>query len=385
MRIAEMVVREDFYWILADTVTEYYRLVFRRDIVFSYEKTNGLEKLYINGKLGFIARFPAPSGVRKFLLAEYNIRGSRLKYLAGKAIAWLVGSFPQLGKVRSAYITADVFGKNTFISPQNRSIRFFDYDAMTVDCIMKSGFTSKYFSNQLAFRKKYQYNFMIPLLDSGDKWFRESILTGHPLARITNEALYQKAMADALAGISQLAEDTITYEESAVYIQTLLSKIKILLEEATQRKHITYGTETLQMAQRKAELCMAYPMQIPLCMSHGDFQSGNIWVDQNGKTWIYDWETVGKRSVWYDSAVLCYSLRRAYGWQQFYNEKLPAVICTCDPQKTRTAEEFNIIKSVIFLEDILFYLEDMLELPEDWGSQIYDGFAKRMWDLLKGC
>ena len=383
MRVAEMIVREDFYRILADTVTEYYRLVFRRDIVFSYNKARNSEKLYINGKLGFVSRFPAPSGVRKFLLTEYNIRGSRIKFLAGKAIAWLVGSFPQLGKVRNAYITAGALGKHTFISPQNRSVRFFDYDTMTVDCIIKSGFTSKYFANQLAFRKKYHYDFMLPLLDNGDKWFREPVLTGHPLARVTNEALYQKSMSNALAGIAQLAEDTITYEESAVYVQTLLSKIKTLLEEAKQRKHIVYGRETLQMAQQNVELCIAHPMQIPLCMSHGDFQSGNIWVDQNKKTWIYDWETAGKRSIWYDSAVLCYSLRRIYGWQAFYREKTPASICACDPQKARTEEEFNVIKAVIFLEDIIFYLEDMLELPKDWGAQIYDGFAKRMWELRK--
>lgn len=381
MRIAEMLLREDFYKILADTVTEYYRKVYGKEIVFSYEKTPDCEKLIVNGKLSFVSRFPAPFGLRKFMLSEYNVRGSRVKYVAGKAAALLVSILPQLGKLCNAYISRDVLGKNTFISPQNRSIRFFDYDAMTVDCIIKSGFTSKYFANQLAFRKQYHYDFMLPLLDSGEHWFREPILTGHPLARVTDEAHYQKAMYDALTGMKQLATDTIGYEEASDYAQKLLNKIGTLLEEAKERKHIAHPERTLQIAQKAADLITASAMRIPTCVSHGDFQGGNIWVDDRGKTWLYDWETVGRRSVWYDSAVLQYSLRRVYGWQDFLQENLPAGICGCDPEKIRTEAQMTVIKAAILLEDIVFYLDDMLELPKDWGTQIFDDFAARMWGL----
>ena len=130
---------------------------------------------------------------------------------------------------------------------------------------------------------------------------------------------------------------------------------------------------------------MAHPMQVPLCMSHGDFQGGNIWVDQAGKVWIYDWETADRRSVWYDSAVLQFSLRRAYGWKTLWSEKRPEAVCACDAETMRTEEEFDAIKAIVFLEDVIFYLEDMLELPEDWGAQIYDEFAKRMWSLFEDC
>ena len=382
MRLAEMIRREDFYNILRDTVIEYFPLVHSREIDFSYEKMNG-ERLIVNGKLGFISRFPAPSGLRKFLLAEYNIRSSKLKFLVGKAAALFFSTFPQVGKLKNVYITKGVLGRNVFISPQNRSIRFFDYDAMTVDCIIKSGFTSKYFANQLTFRKQYHYDFMIPLLDSGARWFREPILTGHPLARVTDAKQYEKATQAALHDIALLAVDTLAYEESTDYVLRLQAKILPLIEEAEQRKRISFGNETRQLVQGAIQMCLAHSMIIPLCMSHGDFQGGNIWVDKKGKTWLYDWETVGMRSIWYDSTVLLYSLRRVYGWKAFLAEKLPVSICACDPHKTRTEEEFEAIKAVILLEDILFYLEDMLELPEDWGAQIYDDFARRMWELLK--
>lgn len=381
MRLAEMVAREDFYKILRDTVTEYFSLVHNRKIDFSYKKTKG-DRLIVNGKLGFISRFPAPSGLRKFLLAEYNIRGSKLKFLAGKAAALLFATFPQFGKLENVYITKGVLGKNVFISPQNRSVRFFDYGTMTVDCIIKNGFTSRYFSNQLNFRKTYHYNFMLPLLDSGDRWFREPILTGHALARVTREDQYRQATQDALAGIGQLAADTLSYVASETYAAELTTQIYNLLQEAERRKHIACSDPTRKLCTLATQWIQSTPMEIPLCMSHGDFQGGNIWVDDHGKTWIYDWETVGRRSIWYDSAVLNYSLRREYGWKALLEDPLAQAVCSCDPIPVRDEQDFRGIKGIILLEDILFYLEDMLELPENWGREIYDGYIRRMEGLL---
>ena len=120
---------------------------------------------------------------------------------------------------------------------------------------------------------------------------------------------------------------------------------------------------------------------IPTCQSHGDFQGGNIWVDDAGKTWIYDWETVGRRSVWYDSAVLCYSLRRSYGWGGLTALPEPEKLLNCDCQKQYRLPEYHAIKGIVLLEDILFYLEDMLELPENWGGSIYDAFIGRIEKL----
>lgn len=383
MRLAEMVSREDFYNILSASVTKYFQEAHGKDVCFSYTKRDACQRLIINGKLGFISPFPPPSGLRKFLLAEYNVRGSKIKYLIGKAAALLLSAFPQIGNLKNAYITEGVLGKHTFISPQNRSIRFFDYEAMVVDCVIKEGFTDKYFANQLAFRKQYQYDFILPLLESAKCWFREPILLGNPLARVTDERKYAKAEQDALRHIRTLAEDTLTYESAQEYVGSILKHIEALVAQAVSRKQIQYASQTLTLARNAAGMVMETSMQIPLCMSHGDFQGGNIWLDKQGKTWLYDWETAGRRSVWYDSAVLCYSLRRAYGWASLMQDAQPQRICNCDPQKVRDTEEYACIKRIVLLEDIAFYLEDMLELPEDWGAQIFDSNMERLWMLFK--
>ena len=384
MVISQMVKREDFYNILNNTVSAYYRDVYGKEVCLSYEKADGCDKLYVNEQFGFIAPFPAPKGLKTFLLGEYNIRGSAVKRIVGKAAALSVSKFPWLetGKGRKAYLPKGVLKRNTFIYPQNRSVRFFDYDSMTVDCIIKNGFTDRFFKNQLAFRKETDYDFVLGLVDSGDNWFREKILLGHPLARVTNQTVYDKAITDAMDGIKKLCADTKKYISAESYAETLRQKTDSLISAAKERKKIdTYGI-TVKMIDDAIEKIKISSFDIPMCKSHGDLQSGNIWVDLNQKTWIYDWETVAFRSVWYDSAVLNYSIRRAYGWQALLGEKTPHKMLMCDERKNYTAEEYEIIKSVVLVEDFIFYLEDMLELPDNWGREIYDNFSERMGKLL---
>lgn len=378
MRIREMIQREDFYAILKNTMEEYYREVRKREITFSYERIQG-QSLVINTTLGFICAIPAPSGLRTFLLGEYNVKGSLWKYLAGKAAALMNSAIPQIGQSKRCYLSQKAVGQNEFIYPQNRSIRVFNYDSMQVDCILKVGFTRKFFDNQLNFRKNRDYDFMIPLIDSGNGWFREKILLGHPLARVTDDRLYASAVREAISDLSRLATDTKEKIDAETYYNGLILEIRQKLQKAATLK----GIDTYDLVNGIADVLeqKGCPMrELEICTCHGDFQSGNIWVDRENKVWIYDWETVGKRSVWYDLAVLQFSLRRSFGWESFWKTK--------DIEKVRAFESAHgddseeTIKNTVALEDILFYLDDMLELPFDWGKEIFDANMERLGKVI---
>ena len=114
MRIKEMIQREDFLVFLKNTMEKYYREVRGIDVSFSYEKING-QCLIINTTLGFISPFPTPRGLRTFLLSEYNVRGSSLKYIAGKIVALLFSFFPQIGESKRCYLSQNLVGNNEFI------------------------------------------------------------------------------------------------------------------------------------------------------------------------------------------------------------------------------------------------------------------------------
>ena len=370
MRIQEMLFREDFYPILKETVERFFSEKAGESVNLSYDSGEGLH-LIINSKLGFISTFPSPKGLREFLLSEYNIRGAFLKYVIGKLVALGVSTFPIIGRIRDCYIAPPVINKNIFIYPQNRSIRFFNYQDMVVDCVVKSGFTNRFFNNQLEFRKSHSYDFMIPLIEYGNGWFREPIMKGNPLARTTNKEKYKNSFNEAIEAIGKLADDTCENVEANAYLTKLAELTSKKLCKATSQKLIKTTDlvkELIHIALKWAESAREY---IPTVMSHGDFQAGNIWVDNCGKTWIYDWETVDRRSIWYDRATLCYSLRRAQGWKDFVKSDLSEIrkrkfVTDC------IFQDYMNVKGTVLLEDILFYLDDMLELPEDWGSEIFD-------------
>ena len=382
MRIKEMIQREDFYDILQNTMEKYFSEVKGRDIFFSYQKING-QSLIINTTLGFICSFPAPHGLRTFLLSEYNVRGSSIKYVAGKLVALLFSFIPQIGKSQRCYFSQKVIKKNEFIYPQNRSIRVFDYDSMQVDCILKTGFTCKCFNNQLNFRNNYHYDFLNPLIDSGDGWYREKILLGHPLARVTNERLYAEATEEAISDISILAEDTKVTVDAQKYYANLILEIREKMKKAVEQKGVsTYTLVNDIVNDIEWKGCLMQELEV--CTSHGDFQNGNIWVDQENKVWIYDWETVAQRSIWYDVAVLSFSLRRSYGWSLFWKSDSIDKIQVYDIVIERKQSEIETIKRIIALEDILFYLDDMLELPFDWGKEIFDKNMTNLGKVLLG-
>ena len=378
MDLASMLQREDFFPLFFATVKKYYKEVFGQDVEIDFAEKKDCN-LVIKPVLSAATAPRMSPAARGFFYSEWNVRNSLFKYLAAKAgVTFLTHSGKAVSQFCFRMTPEKAVTKDLVIAPNNRSIRFFDYESKMVGCMIKDGFTSKYFCNQLEFRKSHSYPFMLPMLKWGGDWFVEPILNGHPLVRVTKETMYQKGISDALAGIRMLAEDTLSQVEAEAYVSKMLARIEDLLIDAEKRKKIRTAASTRKLAENAEKKVIGTLQIIPLCGSHGDFQTGNIWVDENGKTWIYDWETAGRRSVWYDSAVLCYSLRRPYGWGELATQTEPSKLLHCDTKKDYSQSEYAAIKAVVLLEDILFYLEDMLELPKDWGAEIFDAFIERV-------
>ena len=378
MGIKDMLAREDFYKILRETILNYAHIVLQKDIVCEYNAFEGCETWCINSTLGFVSRTPTPRGVRTYMKSEFNVRGSWLKNIIGKIAVDVITAIPAIGTTKKIYISKNVFPKAVFIVPQNRSIRFYNYEEMTVDCIIKAGFTSKYFDNQADFRKTYKYDFLNPMLAQGQGWFREPILTGHPLIRTTDADLFEKGTSEALHYLKQLANDTLKWTPSKQYVENLKADILAKIQLAIEKKGIKELEAANVLTEKAADEALKIEVNIPTIISHGDFQSGNIWAEPSGKILIYDWETAGRRSVWYDSATLSYSLRRVFGWETLLKDKIGQGLYLCIPDGIECNVSLSGIKGIVFLEDVLFYLDDILELPFDWGGEDFDAFINNV-------
>ncbi len=379
MDLSSMLEREDFFGFFFSTVEKYYREALGEKIAFCFATDYKNCNMVIKPHLSAATSVHMSPKARTFFYSEWNVRNSIIKNIIAKTYVFIL---TRTGRMFSQFqFTMQPEGavnNDIVIAPNNRSIRIFDYGKQTVGCIVKEGFTRKFFDNQLQFRKNYHYDFMVPLNSYGEDWFIEPIMYGHPLARTTDEKAYNRGVLDAMAAIGKLASDTYIEKTPDEYISPLLQKAEILVKEAKEKKSIIKLDETLQIINAISDKISEVSFMIPTCISHGDLQSGNIWVDEAGKTIVYDWETVDRRSAWYDAAVLWYSLRRHEGWGEYFRLQNPEKTLASDKRKNYTADEYEAIKYVVLLEDIIFYLEDMLELPEKWGAELYDAFIDRL-------
>ncbi|MBQ6431391.1 MAG: phosphotransferase [Oscillospiraceae bacterium] len=374
MDLSSMLDREDFFGLLSSTVEAYFKEAEHAEVTLARQEKHA--NLVIKPRLSALCPPKISKRAQAFFYSEWNTRGSKLKNLAVKAYVF---AMLHTGRLFSSYRfrlePGCIAGHDLVIAPNNRSIRFFDYKSGTVGCRIKDGFSDKFFKNQLQFRLHHQYDFLLPMERWGEKWFVEPILKGHPLARVTDDAMYRKGVADAFAAVRKLADDTVRRADARAYLRTLTERITALCLAAKEKKHVKMADDTLRLLERIGSIENLLPKELPVAMSHGDLQTGNVWVDPNGKTILYDWETAGERSVWYDSAVLAYALRRPHQWRQFLRSQAEKAYQADRTAKTDRAVP-AVVKGVVMLEDILFYLEDMMELPQDWGGDIYDNYLK---------
>ena len=367
MDLSSMLAREDFFGLLSSTTEAYFKEAEQKNVKLTRQKEDA--NLVIKPRLSALYPPKISKAAQAFFYSEWNVRGSQLKNLAVKAYVF---AMMHTGRLFSSYrfrLTPDAATNDLVIAPNNRSIRFFDYKTGIVGCRIKDGFSDKYFKNQLQFRLEHHYDFLLPMERWGEKWFTEPILQGHPLARVTDEAMYRKGMSDAFAAIRTLADDTAHAVDARAYLRGLTERIAALSAEAKEKKKIKTADDTLRLLEIYKRIEDMLPAEIPTVMSHGDLQTGNIWVTPDGKTILYDWETAGERSIWYDSAVLAYSLRRPGQWRSFLRSQAEeAYHASVGKNNVPPA----VVKYTVLLEDVLFRMEDMMELPQDWGGDIYD-------------
>ncbi len=375
-----MIKREPFYEILQSTTNEYGKAVFSEETNFSEEIASGKKKMYFFMVPSFASVLPISKKMRRALYSEYNIRGSKIKFLIGKLGVFAVTHSGKLFASKTFCFSENSQAlKNVMISPCNRSIRYFNFEKGYVDCYVKSMYSNAYMQNQLQFRLQEKYDFVPKVISYGDRWYREEIMYGNALARVTNDADYLSSQETALSFIKQIADDTLENISSNDYLFKLekdyFQIIKAFSAE-TEKELYSLG-KTLFLNLHNA--IDNVNMQIPVVLSHGDLQGGNIWLQKDKKTVIYDWETVKPRSVWFDPATLLLKLHSSE-----FIENLESLVTETDKifindqKRDYLPEEKKIISLIIYIENILFYLDDMAQLPKEYSVSVCNAYINAM-------
>jgi len=120
-------------------------------------------------------------------------------------------------------------------------------------------------------------------------------------------------------------------------------------------------------------------LTVPTAVTHGDFQGGNIWVNKEHKVTIYDWETVKRRSVWYDPATLAWGLH-SHGVSTPIEQYVmnDTIFLFNDAQKEYDHDQRRATADVIYLENVLFFLDELEQIPTEYSTSNCERFISSL-------
>lgn len=342
MKISYMLRRENFYEINHNTLKKYYMGSRTPKQLYIYPELNAI-----------VTRFPDRT-VKNYLYTEFKVSGSALRrFLASVYTRVMLNSGGLLAsRVISLPTDAD---EKTLIYPCNKKYRIFDFSANTVSVLAKDGFPAVGLAREIKFRTQASADFIPGLLHHDENGYVERIIDGYPVARAGERT--RELCERAYAIWNAYVEPQITACPGLQYAK----KLEQVLNDLTQQAQAMGKAMDLASLHRVCAGLLhtvAGGETIPVALSHGDLQPGNIWVE-NGtdRLYIIDWESVGRRSVWYDQATLYEQIRRDDGL---------AAYSRCR----------DLIHSTVLMEDVLFRLEELVSLPDDYGSVQFGEYIK---------
>lgn len=363
MKFSEMLLREDFWNILENTLQDNVDYIGAKGGVSIVDKSEKCT-LYANAQLNAIMSAHPSRIVVDYLKTEYNVSGSKLRKLLVKGYLFAAISFVKQLSQKGIKISFEsgVDKDNILIYPCNKKIRLFDFSKGMVYTMLKRDFPSLYIDREVKFRIENKAPFIPEITDNGNGYYSEKIIHGMPLARINDERFVSKCKEKAFDLLVSLTR-TDCQVLATVYLNELKETClkQLQLKPAFKESAIVeYIFDTL--------LTVKPGEKLSLVISHGDFQPGNIWWDkENKQIVIIDWETVKLRSRFYDYAALYYNLRRDGTMQQVIDSLktssyIKAFSPTCSPES---------VAKIVMAEELAYQTEELISFPGEIGIKEY--------------
>lgn len=363
MKISAMLEREDFYSILQKTLEKNAACLGITSKHIQMGKGKKGRTLFINPKLNAIlSASPAPA-VIDFLKTEYNVGGSIYRQIAVKAYLWMATTFVRRFSHSSITFSYRHNLNNLLIYPCNKKIRLFDFEQSIVYTVLKDGFPDTYIKRETAFRMERANDFIPGILEAKSHIYSEHIIQGRPLARINDTSFVEDCKKKAYELVLHLST-----QKKIINAKDYIRRLALECKKALLQKPI-YKDE--KIVQKVFEyIASEMPNEtIPLLLSHGDLQPGNIWMDdQRDRLVIIDWETVKERSPFYDYAALYWDLRKDKNMQRLYE-----LVLSKSQQlslKYQCAEKT--IALTVLAEELAYQTEELESFPENIGIKEYE-------------
>ena len=346
MKISYMLKREDFYTINEKTLKRF------------FSNSTKSTTLYIYPHLNAIVRRCPSKAVKQYIYTEYAVNASLVKKLFVWGYTRLCLNTFGLFAAKKIKIPSDI-SSHTLIYPCNRKFRIFDFDNEIVSVITKSDFSQKSLHNEIEFRTNCKpCDFILPIEAFSDETYSERIIDGIPLARL--DAGRENLERQALEMWREYSKDSRTSIPAPLFAKNLEQQIDSFSEKIKKEKP-SVKTESLNRTVKYyLDILKSSEKDIETIQSHGDLQSGNIWIEnKTQQIYIIDWESVQQRSIWYDEAVLHESIRKDHCFDAF-------------------AKINDIRHTTVVLEELIYRMNELCELPFDYGTDAFNLFINKL-------
>ncbi len=350
MKINQMLLREDFYNILISSLNDYGIL----SSISNNKSTMGND-YYIYPKINAIITNSPSEEIVKYLKNEFSSYNGFMKNIISKCYMNLL--LHTKGKLCAniVNIKAD-FEKpdSIMIYPSNRKIRIMDFSKEYSDIIVKKGFPAVMIKKEIEFRTLYkEESFILSLDKTGEVSYGEKIIKGKSLARINSITDFSEYCNKVMDLKNKFENQFLESVNSKEYIEELRTKLNGYNEKDKSIIKLWFEKITDSLND----------FIVPVSISHGDFQKGNVWIEENHNIIILDWETWDKRSIWYDRMIFNNRFRNS----RFYIQSLKnAINGNCNLIKT-TIDILDIVR-IFIIEDLIWNIEEDNSLPKNVSS-----------------
>ncbi len=255
------------------------------------------------------------------------------------------------------------------IVPGNHKIRILDHRLGLAYSILKSGFDGRFMIRELEAREQLGMSDLpvpkIREIGAKKNWFSEDYISGTPINRLVDRRFAKTVELQAIDSISRLAHATTIEISQSTYVLKSASEACRLLSQ----NHLLSDEEKMlwmkvigSLVSRMEPHWMKSERTMRTSLSHGDFQSGNILVEQD-RFWLIDWEYSSRRQFGYDLLVIALRSRSSKGLasrlMNFVEKGLDPEFqgkFSTDVFVTKAEREWSV--SLFLLEEILLHLEE---------------------------
>ncbi len=333
MRISVLQQREPFGAILEETLAEFCRQVLNRPATVQWrEHFNPIAKQATNGQLWLCnpylnAIFVPQANRAIFDPIRREFARSVVAWRRLAQCAYVYTSLSRAGASLTAQASLCIApglpnAEQLLIIPGNHKIRVLDYETKSVYGIVKQGFSADFMQREVEARRMAEtLGLPVPALvqvGATGLWFKERYLSGTPINRLANATERQAGERAAMVALQRLVEATAREEPVEEYVARQADVVRTLISAShllTQEQRNTLLAALGQIQNLVAAQQQALGGRLLTALTHGDFQPGNILLNQDG-TWLIDWEYSARRQIAYDALVFALGARSPHGLAQ---------------------------------------------------------------------